>query len=702
MKGINNLLGRFSIGLKIRAGFLVIILGILTLGVFTFFSIRGSLNSAHQVSNEDMPLVEAIMNLENSAQNLNANILEYHYSGDEESYQLAVKDVTIMGDMIGQLKAAQSSNKGQESFVANLAVIEENFAKLETSINTTYEKKQNLTTNQSSLIDLGIEMEDKVKAYMEIIVERVSSLSGTDVTDTTLIDKAIGKVQATNQLVNLITLQRVSSLDAQLKRDLTVLNERMGDFDQIKTLVEGLQKDSMLPDETKLIKEVNIRAWVYKDTVELIMADWNELELLTSERQGIIRNILDASHTISLEATANMKESSSNITSLLESLQGILFVIILIEILISGLISFVIVENIVTPVRRLVNSAEEIAKGNLQVQSVSNQSKDEIGVLSRAFETMHENIKSLIIKINDSSVMVTKTASQLHSNAVEATKTTEEVARTVNEIADGANRQAIETGEANDKMSELASIIQENTSGTRELFKRSEQIEKLTGEGIEAIANLSEKTAHSEQAIKEIFNIVSLTNESANRIGEASGLISSIADQTNLLALNAAIEAARAGEAGRGFAVVADEIRKLAEESAKSTAQIDRMLKELINNSDRAILTGDEVKGILDEQVESVNDAKKKYDAIARAIHKSGVEIEKIAKLSEQMENNRVEVVRVVETLASIAEENAASTEETAASAEEMMSTMEEVTSASDVLSTLSEDLKDLIGGFQV
>jgi len=372
--------------------------------------------------------------------------------------------------------------------------------------------------------------------------------------------------------------------------------------------------------------------------------------------------------------------------------------------LILASLIFAAIRSTMKPIVEATEFAKVLGHGDF-TQTVSEQHTkrdDEIGELSKAFDEMNQNFGHLVSEIIESAHQVSSSSEQLNVSAGEVASTSSEVARTVEEIAQGATDQAQSTEAGATKTYELGELIERNKGYMDSLNNASGTMVGMIEDGLEIVNGLTEKTHDTNKAAQEIFNVITKTDESTSKIGQASNVIASIAEQTNLLALNAAIEAARAGDAGRGFAVVADEIRKLAEQSTSSTKEIDEIVQELIESSRKAVETIQHVNEIIKEQVESVNDTEAKYKEIFKAVEQAVEAIEELNTSEKDMETKKAEIMDTIQGLSAIAEENAASTEEVSASVLEQSSSMDEIVHASQDLSSLADDLTKSVSKFKV
>ncbi len=393
-----------------------------------------------------------------------------------------------------------------------------------------------------------------------------------------------------------------------------------------------------------------------------------------------------------------------------EALQGlkaftriVLSIFVVGALVLAGLI-FAAIKATMKPIVEATEFAKIMGQGDftMEVPPVRLKREDEIGDLARAFDEMNRNFGHLVGEIIESAHQVSASSEQLNATAGEVASTSSEVARTVEEIAEGATDQAQSTEAGATKTYELGDLIERNKSYMDSLNGASSTMVGMIEDGLEIVNGLTEKTYETNKAAQEIYGVITMTDQSTSKIGQASNVIASIADQTNLLALNAAIEAARAGEAGRGFAVVAEEIRKLAEQSTSSTKEIDVIVQELIESSRKAVDTIQHVNDIIKEQVESVNNTETKYKEIFKAVEQAVQAIDELNTSEKDMETKKAEILDTIQGLSAIAEENAASTEEVSASVLEQSSSMEEIVNASRDLSTLADDLTKSVSKFKV
>lgn len=401
-----------------------------------------------------------------------------------------------------------------------------------------------------------------------------------------------------------------------------------------------------------------------------------------------------------LVVTANQDEVLEAVPGLV---RNIVFVLVAV-LVVSMAITYLLGNSIAGPIVRVVRHAEAIARLDLtqEVAGADLQRKDELGTLAHALTCTINNLREIIQVINGSSEQVAVASEELAAATQTSAEAAQEVSKTVEEIARSTAQQAGETEKGAAKGLLVGKLIEQDEENVKAVNVTTDRIAKIIEEGIREIEKLSQVTEESNQAAQAIFEVIVKANDSSNKIGEASSVISSIADQTNLLALNAAIEAARAGEAGKGFAVVAEEIRKLAEQSAVSTKAIDDMVVELQKNAQAAVQSMARVRSVTEQQSASVVESKNRYMEIAAAIQEVAKAVKELNASTQELDQVKDEILNTLQNLSAIAQENSAATEEAMASIEEQTASIEQIAGASESLENLTQNLRSVVMKFKI
>ncbi|MBQ8592125.1 MAG: methyl-accepting chemotaxis protein [Lachnospiraceae bacterium] len=360
---------------------------------------------------------------------------------------------------------------------------------------------------------------------------------------------------------------------------------------------------------------------------------------------------------------------------------------------------------IVKPILRITQSVRKMADMDFtpdEMQDKMDARKDETGVMSRAISTLRKQLAGVAIDIKSQSAVLKDASTTLSTSATETANTVGQVEKAVSEIADGAGSQAEETQKATENIIIMGNMVEETTHEVRELHNNANIMKDSSEEATKTLEELNAINERTRESIDIIYEQTNTTNESANKIKEATTLIAEIAEETNLLSLNASIEAARAGDQGRGFAVVAAQIQKLAEQSNDSARQIESIIDLLITDSEKAVETMEEVKDIIKEQSEKVVKTGEIFTEVKTRIDASIVSVSNIMDKTEQMDTARVNVVDVVQNLTAIAEENAASTEQTSASVTEVGSIVDNISENAERLSSIAGSLDERMDIFKI
>ncbi len=394
----------------------------------------------------------------------------------------------------------------------------------------------------------------------------------------------------------------------------------------------------------------------------------------------------------------------SDLTESIMKVQMTVLFVTIAMIVICSVVGALVVSMLIKGLNKGIKIVDEISTGNLTI-SVDDKllkRKDEIGNMSRSVHALREELINILSTIQQHSNTLIDSAANLKATAEHSTGMVEQVERAVQEIATGAGSQAEETQNATENVVVMGNMVEETKEEAITLNKNADVMKESGAEASRTLEELNRINVRAKEAIEVIYKQTNVTNESAEKIKEATELITSIADETGLLSLNATIEAARAGESGRGFAVVAAQIQKLSEQTNESAKQIEDIVAALIQNSNHAVETMDEVKEIMDKQSEHVQKTDAIFNEVQKGIDDSIHGVNQIHDKTQQLDEVRSSVVDIVQNLTAIAEENAASTEETSASTTEVNSMMNEIAKDADKLNIIAEELNDCMKIFRM
>lgn len=410
--------------------------------------------------------------------------------------------------------------------------------------------------------------------------------------------------------------------------------------------------------------------------------------------------IIDGEHLGAISIGYSMEEVQAAIS------RNIKFVVmaVVVAFILLGFVLFSTSNYAIRTINKLKEQLGYMASGDFSKEIPKDlvNKNNEFGDISQAVGTMQSSIIDIIKKVLDTSHQLSASSEELTAISNQSATAADEIAKTIEGIATGALEQAKDTEQGSFSISTFGNLIVKNEDYIKKLNNSAEKVNSMKNQGLDILKELIEKTEINSTSSKQVQTVIINTNESAEKIANASEMIKNIADQTNLLALNAAIEAARAGEAGRGFAVVAEEIRKLAEQSNKFTEEISDVVSELTDKTFNAVKTMEELEKIVYAQSESVDMTNSRFLGIAEAIEEMKSLIDKVSDTSNEMSIEKEEIIKIMENLSAISEENAAGTQQASASVEEQTASMEEIASSSEQLSNIAEQLNKQVEEFKI
>lgn len=347
---------------------------------------------------------------------------------------------------------------------------------------------------------------------------------------------------------------------------------------------------------------------------------------------------------------------------------------------------------IAIPVQAINSKIQYIADGDLTIQFdlEDNQNKqmveDEIVLMQMNMNEMTTKLKNIISNVICVSKNVANSMDLLNEGADAISKSTSDISLAITEVSNGA----VSTAEDTNNATQIVSNIEENILGikdsTENLSNAASNMNIAKDNVVSILSEFVEVNNSMKDNVNDTNNQINITSKSVKEIQKFIEVIKNIASETNLLSLNAQIEASHAGVAGKGFSVVASKIGKLADQSKRSSEEIEETLNVLLENYDLIIQKMSTTNENIVSQNIKLAETRDNFSVLNNDINVTVDKIKEINIMIEELDASRKNLVDIITSLSAVSEENAASSEETTASVEELLA----------IISQMCEDIKDV------
>lgn len=390
-------------------------------------------------------------------------------------------------------------------------------------------------------------------------------------------------------------------------------------------------------------------------------ASFDKLE----KEQDVLSDLIQASDKLAKEHAEGASKFS----------RGSTVVLTLAALLALGGASFFLVRSIIIPLRRMEDYMGELSQGRGDLtRRLPQDSNDEIGRITGLFNAFIGQLHDMVVHMKHSADTVSDTSGVLSTQSGE-------IKRRAGQLADRVMQISAATEEMSVSVSEVANSVSVTSTAAERTRSVAAQGKSGVISGVQLTQRMVEQVKTSATGIRDLNGLV-------QRIGSMANTIKEIADQTNLLALNAAIEAARAGEQGRGFAVVADEVRKLAERTSSTTADISATISQ--------------IQGATTNTVNAMQDVEQNVSEAAGFMREEEGTLDQIVGAADEVSRMATHIAAAAREQSTAVEESARGMEQVSTLSEENSAAVLEFDHAAHALTRAASELQKMVAQFQV
>lgn len=676
----------FSIRAKIFLCFLVPILFLILVGVFSYKKAAAGMYDTFWDSNEQtINMANQYLDVSNSF--IEAEALKYAFQSDLGKYMIglyetdAVQRKTVINSVGSSIRASQAGN----DFISNIHIVtEEDVQMLSTKAGGTVmgiykEYKDEMlgySDNGKKLPEwvdyhktldetLGLKQSDYIMAYQTT----PQSGKGFIVIDI--------KASAIQEFLDSLDMGEGSIIGFVTKSGREIISEKLPEGQEStradgETVFYGQDFFNNIEDQ-QTTKEVSINGKSY-------LFFYSRMERTNAAVCALVP----------MEIVNGQADDIRNVT----------IAVVLIACVVAVLIGIIISTGIQKNMKRISGRLEEVAEGNLTTK-VSVKGHDEFNNLAVVANHMINNNKKLVQKVSGATDTLESSAQEVRQASNVMKDYSVNIIQAIDEINDGITKQSEHAEECVRKTDTLSEEIQNVSSIAGQVEGLVSEAENMINHGMQMVQTLGERaTKTTDVTIKVETSIEELKKES-EIINEFVETITDISEQTNLLSLNASIEAARAGEAGRGFAVVAEEIRKLADHSAEAAGEIQNNVTHITDQTVNSVENAKQARDMVALQTEAVQEVVGVFDDMNQCMQKLFDALKEIVSSTEQADKEREDTLAAVKNISDIIAETAEGTKLVQSVAAKLQENVDTMNQTAQSLGDNMNDLKSEISVFK-
>lgn len=452
-----------------------------------------------------------------------------------------------------------------------------------------------------------------------IVLSGTGGLIGMRVTKNSLskvYNNHVRPMEELRQINELLKFDVVNIVERRLYEQITwndALSEVTETYGKINDKIDNLMSDTEAASsgEEDWLGEDRAKIMETKVVVQEIITalkkqDYDQVDALFAERLEPFQEELGKLiNTLIIGRISAVKEEYARAEQRYKMSQTAFILTILTGVAVALAVGFLLMKSINDPLMKITRGINIMKQGDL-THKLEYHSKNEFGDLIGGFNQMADYLEELISQIQHAGIQVTSSITEIAASTRQQEATSTEHAATASEIAASTNQIAATSANLMNTMKRVNSLTL-NAAAAAE-------------DGHSALGNIDQTMVKMEEATGSIVNKLSVLSEKAADIAGVVKTINKLADQTNLLSLNAAIEAEKAGEYGTGFSVVATEIRRLADQTAVATYDIEQMVQGVQSAVSSAVMGIDKFAKDVRISVDNIRDGSERIEGVIEQV----------------------------------------------------------------------------------